>query len=325
MDRPASALSRLEIGIGTAAWGEKSWGYGTEYNDDQIEATFNSIMDSGLPIFFDTAEIYGRGLSETIIGRCLKKYKNEHPSTPQPFIATKFLPFPWKFTQSSLEYALRGSLERLGLESVDLYQVHGPKLSSRSVETWAHALADVYEKGLCKAVGVSNYDTEQVRRTHRVLAERGVPLTSNQIEYSLLRRNAEVRGHIAACAELGVKVIAYSPLSMGRLTGKYSGANPPKSSRPFGNQPWEKIDPLVQRLREVGEIHGKTPAQVALRWVIEKGALPICGVKDSKQFLDNMGALGWHLTPEEITSIDELGLVDDNWDPMSIFWQETHK
>jgi aryl-alcohol dehydrogenase-like predicted oxidoreductase len=156
-------------------------------------------------------------------------------------------------------------------------------------------------------VGVSNYSEREMRAIHAALARRGIPLASNQIEYSLLRTDPERKGLLRACAELGVIVLAYSPLGQGRLTGKYSAQNPPPGKRNFSAYPMEEIEPLVAALREIGARHGgKTPAQVALNWLMCKGTIPIPGAKNGAQAEQNAGALGWRLTADEVAQLDGL-------------------
>jgi len=305
------------LGIGTWAWGNKDWGYGsydTSFTDKTIEESFGYLHEKGFVNFWDTAEIYAGGMSEQILGSCIAKYKDK--SSNPVVVATKFLPYPWRLSKGSFREALVNSLKRLNLQSADLYQVHGPAYSLRSVEHWAEAMADVVKEGLAKAVGVSNYNADQVKRTHAALAKHGIPLASNQIEFSLLRNNAEHNGMLLVCKELGVALIAYSPLAMGRLTGKYNKQNPPPGGRKFSNFPMEEIEPLIERLREIGKNHNKSVAQTAINWVICKGAVPICGVKNVKQAEENMGALGWRLTPEEVTELDKLSR-QGKW----MFWQ----
>jgi aryl-alcohol dehydrogenase-like predicted oxidoreductase len=192
------------------------------------------------------------------------------------------------------------------LKRIDLYQIHWPS-AWVPVETWAEALADAVEAGLTRAVGVSNYSVDQMRRTHVVLAKRGVPLASNQVDYSLFERKPERTGLAAACRELGISLIAYSPLAMGLATGKYTPENPPKGfrGRKYDAAYLAAIQPIIAKLRELGEAHGgKTPAQVALNWLICKGAIPIPGAKNLKQLRDNTGALGWRLTNDEVAALD---------------------
>ena len=172
----------------------------------------------------------------------------------------------------------------------------------------ADALARAHQAGLVKAVGVSNYSEREMRAIHAALARHGIPLATNQIEYSLLRTMPESSGLLRACTELGVVVLAYSPLGQGRLTGKYTAANPPPGRRNFSSFPMTEIDPLVAELRRIGERHhGKTPAQVALNWIICKGAIPIPGAKNREQAEQNAGALGWRLTDDEVRAFDAMG------------------
>ena len=165
-------------------------------------------------------------------------------------------------------------------------------------------MADAVEAGKIRAVGVSNYSAEQMRLAQAVLAKRGIPLASNQVEYSLLHRQPEVNGVLDACRELGVALIAYQPLASGALTGKYLTGEKPTGFRRF--MPYfrgknvEVVAPVVALLREIGERYSKNPAQVALRWLIENEyVLPIPGAKNGQQAAENAGALSFCLTPAE--------------------------
>ncbi len=298
-------LGRTEIrvtplGLGTWQWGDTMfWGYGKDYSENEIKAAFDASLAGGVT-FFDTAEVYGRGRSERFLGQFMAGRRDGLT------IATKFMPLPWRLGKGQLVAALRKSLERLGLAQVDLYQVHWP-LPPRPVEFWADALADAVQAGLTRTVGVSNYNTDQMRRAYDVLARRGVPLASNQVEYSLLQRAPERSGLLEACRELGVTLIAYSPLAQGMLTGKYGPDNPPPGlrGRRFRREYLARIQPLVGLLREIGTAHGgKSPNQVALNWLICKGAVPIPGAKNARQAQENAGALGWRLTEDEVAALD---------------------
>lgn len=150
--------------------------------------------------------------------------------------------------------ALKGSIERLGVDAVDLYQIHGP-IHLRSIEVVADALAEAVKLGLVKSVGVSNYSIDQMVRMHAALAKHGIQLASNQVEFSLLRRYPETSGLIAKCHELGVAVLAYSPLGMGRLTGKYTAENPPPSGRRFSNYPMTELNPLLTVIERIAKEH----------------------------------------------------------------------
>lgn len=249
----------------------------------------------------DTAEIYGSGYSERALGRFLKK-------TEQPVLtATKFFPMPWRFTKNALPRALKGSLERLGLDSVDLYQIHWPSMTM-SVENTMEGLAECVRLGLARTVGVSNFDNNRMLRAYTTLARHGIPLASNQVHYSLLNRKVEKDGTLARCKELGIRLIAYSPLEMGLLTGKYSVEKPPFGTRRAQYaELLHKIPPVIKLMSDIGQAHeGKTVSQVALNWLICKGALPIPGAKNAIQAEENAKGAGWRLTEDEVAALDEV-------------------
>ena len=294
------------MGVGTWAWGDNLiWGYGKgDYTDADLRDAFEISLEAGIN-FFDTAEVYGFGRSEKILGGFLK---TEAVSKEKPIIvATKFFPFPFRLNRQCLQKALRRSLIRLELNSVDLYQVHWP-LPPIPIETWMEGLAQAISLGLTRTAGVSNFNSQQMHRAHTALAQRGIQMVSNQVKYSLLDRQVERNGLMALCQELGVPLIAYSPLEMGMLTGKYTPSNRPRGNRRqrYSSTYLEQIQPLINLMREIGQSYaGKTPAQVALNWTICKGTVPIPGAKNKSQAQENIGALGWQLTKQELISLEE--------------------
>ena len=302
-------VSLPPLGVGTWAWGDKgTWGmggYDSSYSEETILDVWQACLAAGV-VLFDTAEVYGGGESERIIGRLLA---HDPGVRDRVVIATKFMPSPWKLAvTSSLVSAARASLDRLGIECIDLYQIHGP-ISLRSHGALADALAAADAQGLVKAVGVSNYSVKETRSMDAALRQRGLRLATNQIEFSLLRTMPEKVGLLACCRDLGVVPLAYSPIGQGRLTGKYSASNPPPKSRNFANHPMEKVDRVVEVLRRVGAGHGdRTPSQVALAWIIAKGGVPIPGAKNRRQAEDNAGALGWQMTDDELAELDAVAL-----------------
>ncbi len=194
------------------------------------------------------------------------------------------------------------------MEQIDLYQIHGP-ISLRSHGALAEALAAAHGEGLVKAVGVSNYSAKEMKSIEGALRSRGLPLASNQIEFSLLRAMPFRVGLISSCRDLGVVPLAYSPIGQGRLTGKYTAQNPPPGSRTFSAHPMEKVDAVVALLRTIGERNGgRTPSQVALAWLIAKGALPIPGAKNRSQAEQNAGALGWRMSDQDVAQLDAAAL-----------------
>jgi len=298
----ATDLRTIPMGLGTWQWGDSFvWGYGKGYSAPDVKAAFETALASGIT-FYDTAEMYGfpGHTSEKLLGEYAQSNRQKL------ILATKFLPLPWRFVKGQLISALRDSVKRLRVQQVDLYQIHWPSPPA-PVERWADALADAVQRGLTRAVGVSNYSAEQMRRSHEVLAKRGVSLATNQVEYSLLERAPERNGLLAACQELNITLIAYSPLAKGLLTGKYTPENQPAGARArmFPVEYLGKIQPLLARMREIGTAHGgKSPAQVALNWTICKGALTIPGAKNVRQAQENLGALGWRLTGDEVATLE---------------------
>ena len=297
----ARFLHAIEIGLGTWQWGDRVvWQYGRGYTDADIQQAFQTSIAEGVR-FIDTAEIYGSGRSERLTGQFIK-------GTDQPvLVATKFFPFPWRLSKTSISSALKGSLERLRLDTVDLYQIHNPT-PLLTPETMMEGMISCIETGLTRTVGVSNFNQAYMLRAYSILARHNIPLASNQVHYSILYRNVEKNGLLARCKELGIRLIAFSPLEMGLLSGKYGPDNPPPGTR--GNRYLNilhKLPPLLKQMTEIGQDHGgKSNAQVALNWVICKGALPIPGAKNGDQALQNAGALGWKLTEEEIARLDSV-------------------
>jgi aryl-alcohol dehydrogenase-like predicted oxidoreductase len=304
-----SDISIPPLGVGTWAWGDKgTWGmggYDQTLTESSIREAWEASIEAGV-VLFDTAEIYGGGESERIIGRLLAA----DPGTrDQVVIATKFMPSPWKpNVHSALLTSARRSLERLGIASIDLYQIHGP-ISLRSHDAMAEALAAAHAEGLVQAVGVSNYSAKETRAIDAALRRRGMRLASNQVEFSLLRAMPERVGLLDCCRQLGVVPLAYSPLGQGRLSGKYSATNPPPRGRTFSAHPMAEVDTVVAELRRIGAAHDdRTPSQVALAWLVAKGAVPIPGAKNRVQAEQNAGALGWGMHDDELARLDAAAL-----------------
>jgi aryl-alcohol dehydrogenase-like predicted oxidoreductase len=291
----------VEVGVGTWSWGDRMyWGYRQGYAEPDIRAAFDVSLQTGLN-FFDTAEIYGQGKSEKYLGEFIK-------SSQQPVkVATKYMPYPWRLTARALSHALKASLGRLGLSKVDLYQIHWP-LPPIRIETWMGAMAEACQAGLIDNIGVSNFDRSQTQRASEALQREGLRLASNQVEYHLLNRKIESDGLLRLCQEMGVKVIAYSPLGQGILTGKYTPENPPRGfrARKYNRAYLEQVKPLILVLKKIGSDHGgKSAGQVALNWCICKGTLPIPGAKTAQQAEQNAGAAGWRLNDAEVVLLDE--------------------
>ena len=304
-----SSLQVPRMGVGAMTWGDPkglarlhpaTTAYGGAHGFEEEKRALEVSLAAGVNLF-DTAAMYSLGAAELRLGE-LSRGKDV-------LIATKF-PGGFSFKVEDLPKQLEASLARLGRDSIDLYQHHFP-VRGLSIPKLMDQLADVVEAGKVKAVGVSNYSVEQMREAHAALAKRGIPLASNQVEYSLLNRQPEVNGVLDACRELGITLIAQSPMAGGMLTGKYSAQNRPggffrRILPQYNRKRLDAIQPVIGVLREIGERYSKTPSQVALRWLIENPiVLPIPGAKNGKQAMDNAGALTFSLTAEEIESLSQ--------------------
>jgi aryl-alcohol dehydrogenase-like predicted oxidoreductase len=308
-----SDLKVPRLGMGAMVWGQPKgmarWtpaqlAYGPSHGASEEEQALEVSVTAGVNLI-DTAAMYSNGASERRVGELIHG--------KDVLVATKFPPGMFSRTED-FPQAFEASLARLGRDSVDLYQHHFP--SNRvSIPKLMEFMADAVEAGRVKAVGVSNYAAEQMRSAQAVLAKRGIPLASNQVQYSLLHRKPEVDGVLDACRELGVTLIAYQPLASGALTGKYGAGTRPtgffrRFMGDFRGKGLEAVAPVVALLRQIGEGYGKSPAQVALRWLIEnESVLPIPGAKNGKQAAENAGALSFSLTSAEIEALSQATLA----------------
>jgi aryl-alcohol dehydrogenase-like predicted oxidoreductase len=310
-DRIRLGRSDLEVprlGVGAMTWGSPSgrsrWGpaklaYGGTPGPEEERLAFEASLSAGVDLF-DTAAMYSGGASERRVG--------ELAGGKGVVIATKFPP-GWRSKAEVLPDALDQSLVRLRRSTIDLYQHHFPSRRI-SIPALMGFMADAVDAGKVRAVGVSNYSAQQLRTAHAALAERGIPLASNQVEYSLLHRAPEVDGVLDACGELGITLIAYQPLAQGVLTGKYRPGDRPTGIRRFGRyyrrDGLKNAQPVVALLHEIGQRYSRTPAQVALRWLIQKeNILPIPGAKNGRQAASNAEALSFTLVAGEIEALDQ--------------------
>jgi len=350
-------LTVPHVGIGTISWSPDRL---TSLESQELEALVSeATTSSGAAPLFDTAERYGSNLktavglgwgeTEKLLRTLISNVESENPkdsSARQPIIATKFTPSPWRTTKESVVKACEQSCQRLGVDQIDLYQLHMPDivqplrflgLGSPKDEVYWEGLAECYHRGLVKNIGVSNYGPSLIMRCKEALDRRGVPLASNQIAYSLIGRQNGAQETVDKCHELGIKVLAYYPFAMGLLTGKYGSnsvqmraenaltsltaskrsnmemkdlnkyAEGDGKSIPLGG-----ISPVLRALESIADKRNVSVAQVSLNYCICKGVVPIPGARTSAQLKDNLGALNWRLDEEEIAMLeyeaDKLGV-----------------
>ncbi|MCT7958830.1 aldo/keto reductase [Laspinema palackyanum] len=303
-------LSLPIMGCGTWAWGNRLlWGYEPSM-DAELQAVFNLCVENGVTLF-DTGDSYGtgklNGRSETLLGRFSQEYQGVNAD--KICIATKLAPYPWRLTRQSMVSAGEASAQRLG--RLDLVQMHWSTANYAPWQEWSllDGLADLYDRGLVKGVGLSNYGPKRLERVYQKFSDRGVPIATLQVQYSLLSTYpVTTLGLKEVCERLGIQLIAYSPLALGLLTGKYSenGPFPPGIRGLLFRNILPQIRPLLDCLRAIASNRNKTMSQVAINWCICKGMIPIPGAKSVEQAQQNLGALGWSLDAGEIEELDQV-------------------
>lgn len=220
-------------------------------------------------------------------------------------------------TESAPETYLRESLDRMGIETCDIYLVHG-HIHPRSIATVAKSLADCVEKKLTHAVGVANYSKEDMMQMKEELMKYGIPLATNQVEYNVLRRYPETSGLLETCKKEGIILQSYSSLAQGRLTGKYTADREPPKSYRFSQYPMKDLEGTIKVLEDIGKSRGISTSAVALNYNMSKGIAPVVGFRNPAQVEQNVQALGWRLSVEEAKRIDEVSLEGKS----TILWQQ---
>ena len=312
-----------QMGCGTWAWGNRLlWGYDRSM-DDELQEVFNLCVSNGVTLF-DTGDSYGtgklNGQSEKLLGKFEREYRGVNKNNI--CLATKLAAYPWRLTRQSMVKAGKASIERMG--RIDLVQMHWSTANYFPWQEWQllDGLADLYERGLVKGVGLSNYGTKRLKKIHQKFSSRGVPIATLQVQYSLLSTYPVTElGIKETCDELGIKLIAYSPLCLGILTGKYT--DPSTYPKGLRGLLFRRLVPeaqsLLNCLKAIAQYRNKTMAQVAINWCIAKGAIPIPGAKNVKQAQDNIAVLGWRLDAGEVAELDRAAAGVDKPMVQNIF------
>jgi aryl-alcohol dehydrogenase-like predicted oxidoreductase len=284
------------IGLGTWQFGSTEWGYGPEYNRVEAGKIARRALELGVNLI-DTAEFYGFGRSERIVGQAIQGRRAE------VFLATKIFPIGLPFMTP---WRARGSARRLGVDKIDLYQLHWPSplFPPRSTMPRMRRLVD---QGLVAHVGVSNHNLAQWQDAERAFGGR---VLSNQVLFNLVERRPE-RELLPWAQQNGRVIIAYSPLGQGLLSGKYEDAMPTNLVRrrrgSFSAANRARLAPLIVALREIGDRHSATPAQVSLAWLIRKpNVVAIPGASSLHQLEENVAAGDLELSHEESARLDSL-------------------
>jgi aryl-alcohol dehydrogenase-like predicted oxidoreductase len=312
VDMPLKRLGNSDlfitpVGFGAWAIGGDGWEFGWGEQDDKASvAAIHRALELGVN-WIDTAAVYGMGHSEQVVGYALRTW-----SGPRPYVFTK-CGLRWdeqgyvhrSLSAKSIRSECEDSLRRLNVEVVDLYQVHWP---TEDLEEGVSAMRRLQEEGKVRYIGVSNFDVDQMRRSQMAAS-----ITSLQPPYSLVRREIE-QEILPYCREYGLGAIVYSPMASGLLTGAMTR----ERASTLPNSDWRSRDvefkepalsknlALVERLREVGERHGRPPGQVAIAWTLHNPAVTgaIVGARSASQIEGTVGAADLLLTDEDIAEIE---------------------
>jgi aryl-alcohol dehydrogenase-like predicted oxidoreductase len=301
--------------IGLGCWQFASGvGIGGMYWDPVPQDTVDGIVSASLKggiDWFDTAEIYGNGHSERSLAEALVRANKKNGEL---VIATKW--WPLFRTAASITETFVDRVDRLKPFAIDLHQVHQP-FAIASVKAQMDRMAQLVTSKSIRAIGVSNFSATRMRASHAMLGKHGVPLATNQVRYSLLDRSIERNGVLAAAKELGISIIAYSPLAQGILTGKFHDdpkiigerGGPRKLLPQFWGSGLAKTKPLIDELSAIAVAHGASTAQVALAWVLQIHGdmiVAIPGATKASHVDTNVGAMSLRLTDAEVTKLDEM-------------------
>lgn len=292
--------------IGAWPWGDKAT-FQFNYPEDypKVAAAWETLKNAGLT-FVDTSQAYGDGESERICAQLFKGMPRD-----SFVIQTKWLAWPdvanFLMQSHGPVVKLRESLKNLELDYVDIYLVDGP-INPGLFSTVAKGLAECVHQGLTKVIGVANYDKNDVIKMADALEKLGVPLAVNQCEYSVLRRHPEVSGLIRECRQRNIVFQGFAALANGRLSGKYSITNEPRRTYRFSSYPMHYVEPTVSVLYHISEERRVPISAVALNYCINKGVVPLVGIRNAEQAEQNIQALGWRLTPDEIKKIESVSM-----------------
>jgi len=288
------------IGIGMWQAGGKAWG--SDVRDADCQKAMERAVDLGINLV-DTAEAYGEGHSEKVMSRAIKKVGRENV-----FVATKV--GGWHLRAVDVRKACAGSLKRLGIREVDLYQVHWPDPWSQvPLRETMKALEALHRDGKVRYIGVSNFAVRDLKEARSHLSR--ADIASNQVRYNMLERNVE-QEVLPYCKREGIAILAWSPIGKGLLSGKYHDGKRPKDRVRSEDDLFKPANlrataPLIRELRKVGRARRKTAAQVALAWLRRHDhVIPIPGAKRPAQAEENAGGAGWSLSAREVRTLEDI-------------------
>ena len=287
------------------------WGRFPEIPVDTKATIIKEAFDGGIN-FFDTAEMYGFGKAEAALSTALQA---NNIADKDVVIGTKWRPLLRR--ARNMRKSINNRIKYLNPYTIDLYMIHFPWFTFSTVNGQMKELINLFQNNKVRSVGVSNFKEDKMRKAHALLENQNIPLAVNQVQYSLLSREIEHNGILDAAKELGITIVAYTPLHQGLLTGKYH-SNPDllkQKSRLFGRGfkgAFEETQPLIEILTEIGQSHNATPGQVALNWLITSNGetvVTIPGATKIGHAQESAGALTFQLSTSEI---NEIALISED-------------
>ena len=278
--------------------------FGSKTDVETLKPVFDAAMKAGLSLW-DTATAYGMGESERILGTLAREYERRDVE-----ISTKFTPQIAEIYENSVEKMALASMERMGLDYIDIYWIHNPM----DVERWTPGLIPLLRSGKVKRVGVSNHNIKEIRRANEILGEAGFKVSAVQNHFSLLYRSSEKGGVLDYCREQGIEFWAYMVLEQGALSGKYDKTHPLPAESDRGkkyNPVLEQLEALTSEMTAIGRRYGASCSQIGIAWAIAKGTQPIIGATKERHVIEAAEAAKIQLTAEEVARLEALADATD--------------
>ena len=292
-----------KIVLGTWAWGAGAFGgdsvFGSNTNVENLQPVFDAALKAGLNLW-DTATVYGMGESEKILALLAKSVERKEVQ-----ISTKFTPQLAEVYENSVEKMADASLERMGLDYIDIYWIHNPM----DVDRWTPGLIPLLKSGKVKRVGVSNHNIKEIERANEILGAAGFRVSAVQNHFSLLYRSSEKGGVLDYWKENSMEFWAYMVLEQGALSGKYNKENPLPAESDRGkkyNPVLPQLEALTNAMTAIGQKYGASCSQIGIAWAIAKGTLPIVGATKERHVTEAAEAAKIQLTAEEIARLEQL-------------------
>lgn len=296
-------MKDTKIALGTWAWGSGAFGgdavYGVNTNEENLKPVFEAAAKAGLGLW-DTATVYAMGDSERILGQFVASVPRESVQ-----ISTKFTPQLAEMYDNSVEKMANASMERMGIDYIDMYWIHNPM----DVERWTPGLIPLLQSGKVRQVGVSNHNIREIERANEILGQAGFRVSAVQNHFSLLYRSSERGGVLDYCHRHDIRFWSYMVLEQGALTGNFSPTNPLPADSDRGrkyNPVLDKLQALTDEMKAIGKKYGASCSQIGIAWAIAKGTMPIVGATKERHVAEAAAAADIVLTNDEVARLETL-------------------